>query len=238
MARAFPPRHGRTHLAGGSDPIGFDPAGGYSAPIVLPILMGEPGNYQGTGWTAVRVDTSVRFGAVRTNEYSGHTAAVNDYLTINALLGPVGSIWGLLMTYKQQAAGGILEFSLASIETPNPNRVPPTYTDPPEGTFTDEHPTYVVARSSFDTYGTDADVNVNATVFSFRIGGQPGDVLTTYDTGANDDVTNYPYIDGGPGMYALKIEVTGKNASSSGYRGEISGLAWVRLTDSGYHGGA
>lgn len=200
----------------------------FNSPVVLPILMGESNSYDGFGWTSVVADSTVRNGAVRTNG-NGRTPSLNDFLTIGCTLGPQGSIWGLLFTYKTGSDCGQITFSLASVASPNPNRAGAN----DAGTLTDGALSYVT-MSTVDTYFASAqDASQNGYVVpTFRINGAAGATLSAFS--GHDAYTGFFLIDGGPGFYKLKLKVTGKNASSTGYRAQITGLAWVRLDDEGF----
>jgi len=225
-------QHGwRHHPTKGTDPITVPATGSdfYTSPLVIPILMNEFNTYDGFGWTWVAVDNTVRYGAVRTNAHL-RTPALNDYLTHGVTLGPTGSIWGLSLTYKGGPDCGKVQFSLASVATPNPGRAGSS----DEGTLDDDIPTYIDLRNALaDFYNSSAvDASYNGLIGAFRIMGAAGDPFTTLTTGG-DTFTSFDTIDGGPGAYRLRAKVTGKNASSTGYRAEITGLAFIRLDDSG-----
>jgi len=224
--------HGwRHHPTKGTDPIEVTASGAdfYTSPVVIPILMNEFNTYDGFGWTWVTVDSTVRYGAVRTNAHL-RTPAVNDYLTHGVTLGPTGSIWGLSLTYKGGPDCGKIQFALGSVATPNPNRAGVS----DEATLTEDIPTYINLRNGLiDTYNSSAsDVSHNGLIGVFRMMGAAGDPFTAISVGA-DAYTLYDTIDGGPGFYRLRAKVTDKNASSSGYRAEITGLAYIRLDDAG-----
>jgi hypothetical protein len=227
-----PAYHGRTHLAGGTDPIPGLGAGGVDAffsPVILPILMNEANGYDGFGWTGVSVDSTVRNNAVRTNGKS-RTPAINDFFTHGCTLGPQGAMFGLGVSYKAGSDCGIITFSLASMASPDTDRAGVS----DAGTLTDAALIYVTIGSlPLDTYAaSSADVGTDGYQATFRLMGAAGDPLTV--SSGSDAFTGVALLDGGPGFYKLKAEVTSKNASSTGYRAQFTGLAFVRLDDSGF----
>lgn len=235
MASQKPVIHGRDHLPGGADPIPFVAAattGIYAtSPQILPILIDNRGaGNVSVGYGFVTVDTSVRFNAVATNQNAFHTAALNDYMTHLVTLGPKGSVWGVAISHKAQSNGGKYKISLASVASPNPFR-----TGDNTGSLVDSFaPTYVVFPLEGDTYNaTPLDTEYNGYIAAFRMLGDDGDPLTTRIAGG-DTYTGYNTIDGGAGMYRLRLQVTGKNASSSGFRCDITGITLLRLDDVGY----
>lgn len=194
----------------------------YSSPISIPILMGAANSYQGFGFTNVRVEPAARFNAVRTNQSGSHTAALNDYFTFYVELGPKGSVWGILTSFLTRTNGGVYTFSMASVTDTN-------------GALSDTQPApYRSLSSNVDTYfSSTTDSFFNGYPMQFVIGGNPGDVYTS----ESRDTFNRWVINGGPGIYAIKVAVTSKNASSTGYQCDISGIAFVRLNEAGYLGG-
>mgnify|MGYP001560073583 CR=1 FL=1 len=195
---------------------------GFDSPQVIPILAGEANSYDGFGWTSVTVDAAVRNNAKRTNQAAFHVAAVNDRLTHYVTLGPQGSFWGLLMTYKAIATGGKAEFALASV----------TDTD---GVLSDTAPGAYVTHASWvvDTYAAvAADATLNGYAVRLILDGASGDTLTTLTSIAGD-----LHGDGGPGVYSLRAKVTGKNVASAGFEVAITGLAFVRLNEIAFLGG-
>ena len=167
--------------------------------------------------------------AAFTNQSGFHTAALGDYFTHNVTLGPYGSMWAVIVSFNGRPDGGKFLFSLASVESPNPNRPPPN-----EGTLTDDDLIYVSLLATVDTYSAVAgDDTNNGTLGAFRMLGADGARLTTF-TGGGDAYTGAATIDGGAGVYKLKAEVTDKHADSTGYVCDLTYLAVVRLDDNGY----
>jgi hypothetical protein len=247
MAATKPVIHHRDHEHGGADPvrvvwedIGTGAGGGggttstnvFATPAAVPLMFAEAGPSDGFGWTRVRVEPASRGNAVRTNSYTGHTAAVNDYLTGKVTLGPKGSVWGVTATYLRRPEGGQFRVALASVATPNPARAGVNDQGTLVGTAS---VTYIEPAGwpLFDTYDTTVyDDRFNG-FHGFRVMGDPGTAFTTVTVGG-DTVTGYDLIDGGPGVYNVRARVTGKAAASTGYRCELSGLAFLRLDDDGY----
>lgn len=212
--------------AGGAAAAGSSPYA--TTPQVIPIFAASAGPSYGSGWTTVRVDTAVRSNAVRTNQSGTHTAAVNDYLTCQVTLGPKGSIWGVIVAYKFQPTGGQFKVALASVASPDPNRPAPN-----EGTLTDDTPTWIEFAQVADTYApVAADGGFNGTMIQFRILGEDGAPFTAIDPNG-DPYTLFDTIDGGAGVYSLRLRCSGKNAASTARRCEITYLAVVRLDDTG-----
>jgi hypothetical protein len=207
--------HGRDHLPGGADPIPTATAPSvYATPLMVPVLLGEANSYDGFGWTTVTVDSTVRHGAVRTNQSGIHTAAVNDYLTFYVTLGPKGSSWATDFGFKARTDGGTFEVSIASVTDSS-------------GVLSDTAPGSYVTLFTIDTY---ASVNADASAVAplFTITGDPGDVASTFSGGL---------LNGGPGVYSVRLKVTTKNGSSTGYRCDLTGIAYVRLNAIGFSGG-
>lgn len=222
-------QHGRRHGPNGSDPIpglATATADAFASPVILPILLGESDSFDGFGWTGVRVDSTVRNGAVRVNSSS---LALNDYFTVGCILGPKGSIWGLVSSYKSGPDCGKIQFSLASVPSPNPNRSGTN----DEGTLTDNAVTFVDIGAALDTYSASAaDASNNGYQATFRLTGDDGATLTAI-TGT-DSYTGFSDLDGGAGFYRVRAKITGKNASSSGFKGQLTGVAFFRLDDAGF----
>jgi hypothetical protein len=211
--------HGRDHLPGGADPIpgltiGATGSAVYASPLVVPILLGASTSYDGFGWTNVIVDSTVRNCAVRTNSSGFHTPAINDYLTFYVTLGPQGSRWKMMAGFKSRTDGGTFQVSAASVTETS-------------GVLSDTAPGSYVNLFTVDTYAfVDADSDQNSP--GITITGAPGDVATTYSGGL---------LNGGPGVYSVRLKVTTKNGSSTGYRCDLTGIAFVRLNALGFSGG-
>lgn len=215
MGRFHLPMHGRTHVPGGSDPIpGLSlAAGGFYAtsPQTIPLLYGASWNYDGFAFTSVAADADnvVPGGWIRTN-----SGTQNAYFTIYVTLGPQGSHWALIGGWKAQADGGIITVSLANVtET--------------AGVLSDTPPGSYVSFSTRDIYNATTSFN-EGLIGDFIIDGADGTLLTDFSTGTDSE----QHMDGGSGVYSLKVSCSTKNASSSGYRAELYGLAFVRLNDS------
>lgn len=207
--------------AGGSTPYA-------TTPQVVPIFAATAGPFYGFGWTTVRVDAAVRSNAVFTNQSGAHTAATNDYFTHLVTVGPKGSIWGLIVAYKEQPDGGKFKIALADVPSPDPNRPAPA-----EGSLSDDTPTWIEFPDEADTYAAVAgDGQHNGTLIQFRVLGDDGAPLTTITNGG-DAYTGFDTIDGGAGVYSLRVRCSGKRAASTAFKCELTYLAFVRLDDTG-----
>jgi hypothetical protein len=183
-------------------------------------------------WGAI-TDASAIGGVCFTNAVKGtngasRTAALNDYFTLPVTLGPKGSAWGLFGTWKLQSTGGIFKVTLASV----PDTAGELADSP--GTLSFLNPLALNGVTYFDdTYQAVTSYDGGSNVFSqcFVLGGDDGAAFTSV-TGT-DAHTGFPIIDGGSGVYRWKLQVTGKNASSSGYRVDLMALAWARIDASG-----
>lgn len=226
-------QHGwRHHPTKGTDPIEMT-AGGVLLPPPfqpVPLMALYPSAHfaDATFNWGPKTDSAAIGGAVFSNSVHGapngaaHTPAVNDYFTAPVMLGPKGSAWVLFGNWKMQSNGGQFKISLASI----------TDTDGQLEDSTDAGITYVdtLAGGGYldDTYQGAPSYDGGSLVFSqsLVIGGDDGDPFTAV-TGTDPD-TGFPIIDGGAGVYRWKLEVTGKNASSSGYAVDLMNLTWAR----------
>lgn len=207
--------------AGGSSPYA-------TSPQVIPIFAAEAGPFYGLSWTTVRVDNAVRSNAVYTNQSGFHTAAQDDYFSRLVTVGPKGSIWGVVVAYKEQPAGGKFKLALGSLESPDPNRPGSS-----EGTLIDTEPAWVEFPDEADTYAPVAgDGFHNGTLIQFRVLGDDGAPITAIQ-GGGDPYTGFDTIDGGAGAYLLRVRCSGKNGASAGFRCELTYLAFLRLTDAG-----
>jgi hypothetical protein len=218
-------------LGGGSVTVTPSPVA--TSPQVFPILAGESGSYYGANWTTVRVDNTVRSNAVRTNQSGLHTAAVNDYFSCKCTLGPKGSIWGVNVAYKLQSTGGQFKVAFGSVESPNPVRVAADPNLFNGGTLDENPPSWVEFGDVFDTYAAVAsDFSPGCCSAVFRIMGDDGAPFTTITPGG-DAYTGFNTIDGGAGVYALRVRCSGKRAAATAYRCELTQLALMRLDDVG-----
>lgn len=215
--------HGRRHRPGGSDPIPFQPDS-YAPNQPMPIhTFAESGAWG--QFTDIVFDATIYPGAVLRNFGGLDTAADGDFQTFHCLLGPYGSVWVVDVILERGPDYGIYVFEWG---TPSEDSlVDPTQTGRMEDPST---VTYVsVPSSSQDGYVASYTPNVLVPgVSALRIGGSTGDPLTTTTT---DAYTGLPLGDGGPGLYNIKAGISGKNASSSGYKGGFQALALRRIAE-------
>jgi len=208
-----------------------------STPAMFPLMLATHGPSYSGGISYTRAEPVSRTGGVRTN-YStapAHTPAVNDSCTFKVTLGPKGSIWGFTATWLRRPDGGQFTWGLASHPSPNPGRGGTNDQGTLEG-ITAGGLTFVEPSTSgattYDTYDTSVYDDYLNGFWAFRIMGNVGDTLTAFTNNA-DTFTGYATMNGGPGVYTVRIRVTGKNASSSGYRCELTGGAFLRIDDDG-----
>lgn len=232
MKQNKPIIHGRDHALGGADPIPGLAAGGSQPPPFqpVPLMALYPSAQFGDAtfdW-GPKTDASAIGGALFSNSVHGapngsaHTPAIHDYFTAPVMLGPKGSAWVLFGNWKLQPNGGQFKISLASIvdtagELEDSSGGGMTYIDTLAGIgYLD------------DTYQAVSSYDGGSSVYSqsLVIGGGDGDPFTTV-TGTDPD-TGFPIIDGGAGVYRWKLEVTGKNAGSSGYAVDLMNMTWAR----------
>ena len=90
-------------------------------------------------------------------------------------------------------------------------------------------PTFVALAATVDNYRA-ATVRNHTWGINFRIEGAPGAPFTT----SGLDADFFPSIDGGPGLYMMKVLMSSKNGSSSGYRAAFQEIGVHRIGDSGF----
>ena len=181
-----------------------------------------------TGFNGWKADTSAPGGRVFTNTMdaalSPRTPALNDYFTFPVTFGPKGSCWALCGTWKRQSNGGTFKVTIG-----NTTDTSGELADPSTVTFLNP---FALGGSTYDddTYKSTTAYDGVSSTFSqgFVVGGNDGDTFTSV-TGTDPD-TFMPIINGGSGTYRWKLQVTSKNASSSGYEIDLLEMAWVRLT--------
>lgn len=184
-------------------------------------------------------DDSLHFGTftvddrVRLNAYLESTGAQDAYFQRKFTLGPEGSLWTAYVGYAAAPDGGKAKLSIASVPSPNPvrggsNDVGTLQPDSSGGS----DPWNWVELGTLDTYAAafiDAATTFSA---SFRLmGGDEADLTAIAGT---DPFVPCATGDGGAGQYAMRVEVNGKNVSSSGYVLRITEVTFMRLDDSGF----
>lgn len=235
---AKPRHHGRDHLPGGEDAIPGLTLGGSSLPPApfqpVPFYALQTSQFGGpigdaSGFNGWKIDTAAPGDRLFTNTMdagrSARTPALGDYFTFPVTFGPKGSCWALCGTWKRQANGGTFKITVGTTVDTNGE-----LEDPSLVTFLNP---FALGGSTYDddTYhGTDDYVGGVSSTFSqgLVIGGNDGDAFTSV-SGIDPD-TFMPIIDGGAGTYRWKLEVTSKNAASTGYQIDLLEMAWVRLT--------
>lgn len=147
-------------------------------------------------------------------------------------LGPRGSAWGLNFECDRGSDCGIVHTSWQVVSEDSGALGNGAGFEGGLGLIFDSYagaaPTFYTADSpSFDLYNAAPSLHQNFDGYSqFRIMGQEGDLITANAT-TNADDPFFKHFDGGPGIWACKVMVNGKNASSSGYRVRIEN-AFVR----------
>lgn len=189
----------------------------------MPVTAASHGPVDALNWTNVVIDPRVR-----RNAYLENNGALGDYFTRKVALGPRGSIWGLTYEYAIGPDGGRFDIQLASVASPNPNRGGVN----DAGTLTDNALSYhalATFQESYDPVFADSYLNG---FYAFRIAGADGAAFTAF--GANDPYTGYRTIDGGAGVYSIRLVVSGQNGASSGFKCRITALTMLRLDDAGF----
>jgi hypothetical protein len=208
-----------------------DGAGGAAASAIYPgspaaidLLTNTAGPFDGLNFGPATVDARVR-----RNAYLGNVGNDGDYFSHLVTLGPKGSIWAMSASFAIAPDAGKLDFSLASVASPNPNRAGVD----DAGTLTDNALSYHLLTSADAYNAAFLDAELGGTS-PFRITGDDGAPFTAF-LGANDPYTGFRQIDGGAGVYAVRVKVNGKNVASAGFRARMTGLAFYRLDDNGFY---
>lgn len=222
-------------MPGGPDPIpGFVTAGAdfgawhQRIPLYYYDAINQPPGWDYSGFQWVN-DASFRGGG-----YVGATADAS-YFTCLVLLAPKGSIWQLNISHSDGPDFGRIRVQLASMlyeSASRPSGDPTGKIGPVDGSYGSF--TYVDLNASpgFDTYSaTPGGDHASGSSLPFIVGGDEGDPLTDILSAPTDPFTGRRMMDGGPGWYRLKIHVSGKNASSSGYKVRISDVLLNRRAD-------
>jgi hypothetical protein len=228
--------HGRDHRPGGADPIPGLTVPPEYAPVQRIPLFDDTLVYQVSGtpaWSRIRVNTALPNNASRNNYNnfgSTRTAAVGDALYAMVRIGPQGTWWGFNFGYEMGTDFGIFQISWAGPMkeadwNTNKYSIQPFFTiaNPDRsGTYyqsTDFAGLEWITADSLDCYNVGSVLDTVGIMGDWRIMGGDGDILTTFTTtNPTQDNNSSRHGNGGPGIYWVKLEVTGKQASSSGYK--------------------
>ncbi len=233
--------HGNDHIPGGPDPIPVLDFGGPVQEVFLPSFADVTVNDIGTGvgWLG---DAASYGGGYVTR---GTSPADGDYFSFLSYFGPTGSAWSMRYLHYVGPDYGKLQVAIASGGyelASRPSGCPPGKIQPYDSGYGD-------ALSYVNFVGLQDCYNVSETQptgsfpgnLQLIVGGGVGAVLTDFtdttspcaDVSGADPYTGINIMDGGPGWYRTKIFVSGKNASSSGFRFRITRVAWSRIDDAG-----
>ena len=230
-------RHGRRHAADGEDPI---PTTAAATSAMWPMSQDMmPWDAVKRGQDGVSTWTPTRDSAYLGGFYS-EASALNAEVIMYFRLGPRGSAWGINIEADKGSDCGQFTVSWQVIDEDCGALGNGAGFEDGIGLIKDSYaatlPTFYVAGagSSQDLYAAAPSLHQNFDgIAQFRIMGQPGDVCTS-DSTVNADDPFFEHFDGGPGIWACKIEITGQNASSSGYRVRLENAIIRRWTVGGY----
>lgn len=174
------------------------------------------------GWGQIALDESIYGGGARTQAIP----AVDNWLSFPCMMGPTGSVWGVTVVHKAAPSFGQVNIEYA---TSDEDGLPGATGNEGEGFMQQPFDVTFVRPAVGVLEGYNAapssDV-VRQRVALFRIGGEPGDVLTSFGT---DPISGKPLGDGGPGLYWVRLYLSGKNASSSGFQFPVQFVAVERI---------
>lgn len=174
------------------------------------------------GWGQVALDETLYAGGVRTQAI----AAQDNWIAFPCFMGPKGSVWGVTLVHKVAGNYGQLNVEYA---TSDQDGLPGATGFEGEGFMqqpfdvTFVRPAVGVIQGYDPTPDTDV---IRQRVALFRIGGDQGDVLTSFSV---DPITGKPLGNGGPGLYWVRLYVSGKDASSSGFQFGLQYAAVERI---------
>jgi len=174
------------------------------------------------GWGTVGLDDTLYGGGSRQQS----SPAQDNWIAFPCMMGPTGSVWGVTLVHKVAGNYGHVHVEYAT-SSEDGEAGGTGY----EGEGFMQQPfdvTFVRPAVGFiEGYDPTPDTDViRQRVALFRIGGDPGDELTAFTT---DPVTGKPLGNGGPGLYWVRLYVSGKNASSSGYQFGLQYAAVERI---------
>lgn len=209
----------RTSGASGSGAI-------YATTPQIANLFAAPTNNLDTGGFGVFTqDNRVRGGGYVTQ----FAPSITDYLGFQFTLGPQGSIWALRWSFAVAPDAARFDFLIASVTEPDPNR----------GGFSDAGSLLRAPELNYLTWGGTEDAYSPAFADSqsngqlaIRVMGADHAPLTHLGL-PHDPMTGFNEIDGGSGVYRIRLRVVGKNAASSNYKVYLTALAMIRLDDDG-----
>ncbi len=185
------------------------------------------------GFAAPTIDAACMY-----NGYLGSSGTQGDFFDMRFSLGPKGSLWLFdFLLLKGPNYGELFGYlgtpheSAPASGEPDPTNLL-TSIDGSDGDFTYRLAfkiscyAAVLTRNVQVSVGA-ADTGVNPYgATTLRIGGDVGDTLTTFATPGGSAFTTG---DGGPGVYALKIEAGGKVGPSTGYKLGIQAITAHRV---------
>jgi len=167
------------------------------------------------------------------NNGTVRTPAVSDKFTTNYFaLGPKGSQWLPVIEYLTDPSGGQLTVELASI--PNDTSPGGTGSVVYPGSLDRTSADWIEIDNSnlVDTYSASAAYG-NKQLTPFRMIGDPGAAFATFGDSA-DPQGFANTIDGGSGIYSIRLTVASKNASSTGFLAQIAAVYLFRADDNGW----
>ena len=237
-------KHGRRHAATGEDPIPGvgSPMWPMGRTLMRPGDLNNVAGLSAADWTEVSDPGTTVYGNVYwTNTTGGATDG--DFITRIVRLGPQGSIWNVWYVSDEGTDYGKVKFQLASLSE-NADATVSGFTDVTgamEATELEGDAVTFYDLSALNGVTHDdhyAAAPVTGTLWEqewqFRIMGSAGTELTATPTYSAN--TNTFHANGGPGLYALRLIVDGKNASSTGYRVRVRDWriyrnTWALLTE-------
>lgn len=243
---------GSTIAAGASSEVTFVPpfgsAQGTSTPTTPATDFGPSSLYFpliGFGGVASRfVSTGVTWvydAAVSSGGYVTRTAPANgDEFVVLAAFHPANAIFGFGFTFAVGADYGKIDISIASIGYQLASRGSGVLTGKIQDIFHSgggsdlagygPDPVFKLLTTQ-DCYnaGAIAEQNFGGTI-TFIPGGAEGAILTNLNV-SSDPYTGTSISDGGPGWYALRFKVNGRNVASAGFRMRVISLQVIRDPD-------
>ena len=235
-----PAYHGWTHRPkemGGTDPIDLPSSGTYRNPVVKYSLGGPEWKNAAmfdTGSVSKVVDPTVPYGGYI--EINGD----GKYFVVGMPLGPKGSTWTIAMGYRTATDGGKLLFDWQTTAVDGTFGGGTAYPESVEGAQ-ENNSTYYLDNELLtmhqNFYSASPGDFFSSGYAPIQIGGDDGDMLS--DDGAAstrpiDGLGQHVMNGGGDGsvMWWLRVRVSGKDASSSGFKARIYYLAVKRVENS------
>lgn len=191
---------------------------GYSSVINLPVLglQSNVNNYEGSGAATIAIDSGYPH-----NGYFRHTADTN-YICWPVNIGPQGSWWMAVVLFANGPDFGKVDLQIATAADATN-----IYGLSLGGGIAARALSTFVTLQNRDCYAAVLDkFPSNSQVFKqFLITGTDRATGTAF-TGSNTD-----RWDGGSGPHYLQLKTNGKNASSSGFKIDISEVILMRLSN-------